>query len=62
MILCMFCCDMINYRGEVGNGSIVRVDSPLPHPVDQDLAQVEQDRHLQLVSCLFAGFRSTELL
>ena len=58
----MFCCDMIDYRGEVGNGSIVRVDAPLPHPVDQDLAQVEQDRHLQAVVCLFSGFRSTELL
>ena len=58
----MFCCDMINYRGEVGNGGIVRVDSPFPHPVDQDLAQVEQDRHLQGVVCLFAGFRSVLLL
>ena len=62
MILYMFCCYMMNYRGEVGNGSIVRVNTPLPHPVDQDLAQIEQDRHLQGVVCLFADIKTTAIL
>ena len=38
------------YRGEVRNGSIVRVDSSLPHPVNQDLTHVQQDCHLKNIN------------
>ena len=34
-------------RGEVRDGGVVRVRAALPHPVDQQLRQVEEDRHLQ---------------
>ena len=35
------------YRSEVRNGSIVRVHSSFPHPVNQDLTHVQQDCHLE---------------
>ena len=39
--------DRETYRSEVGDSCIVRVGSTLPHPVDQELSEVEQNCNLQ---------------
>ena len=45
--ICETCyCESINYRSKIRNSSIVRINSSLPHPVNQDLTQVQQNSNL----------------
>ena len=45
-LLCTPVC-WIHYRGKVGDGCIVGVRTPGPHPVHQDLTKVQQKEHLE---------------
>ena len=38
--------EVVADRGEVGDGGVIGVDAAGPHPVDQHLAQVQQEGHL----------------
>lgn len=39
--------EQVTHRGQIRDGRVVRIDLPLPHPVDHNVSDVEERRDLQ---------------